>query len=65
VLLGAIGTLWYANLVVLIVALTDYPGSKVLHPYAMPIGLVFFVLTACFRQVYSIKKQDSGEDDDD
>jgi hypothetical protein len=64
ILLGGVGTLWYANLVVLIVAYTDYPGSAALREYKLLIGLVFFVTTACFRQVYAMKKQDSVEDDD-
>lgn len=64
ILLGGIGTVWYANLVILIVAYTDFPGSAALREYKMLIGLVFLVMTAAFRQVYSINKHESPKDDD-
>lgn len=63
VLLGGIGTIWYANLVLLIVANCDYPGSSALRPYKLLIGLTFLVVTGCFRQVYSMKKQDADPED--
>jgi hypothetical protein len=64
VLLGGIGTLWYATLVMLIVAYNDYPGYMALRDYQTMIGMVFLVLTACLIQVYVLKKQDPDVDDD-
>ena len=64
VLLGAIGTLWYATLVILIVSLTDFPGSALFRNYSMMIGVVFVLLTGCFRQTYVVKKREVLPDED-
>ncbi|MEO6520213.1 MAG: hypothetical protein ABIN91_00925 [Mucilaginibacter sp.] len=63
VLLGGIGTLWYAVLVMLIVADNDYPGSAALRDYKSMIGMVFLVFTACLIQVYFLKRQKDEDDD--
>jgi uncharacterized membrane protein (DUF485 family) len=64
ILLAGVGLVWYINLILLIVSCCDYPGSDILRDYTMPIGLVFLVATACFRQTYTMKKREAQPADE-
>lgn len=49
--------LWYTNLVLLIISVTDFPGSRQLRDYDWLIGILFLVSSACFRQIYLLWKR--------
>ncbi|WP_147425643.1 hypothetical protein [Mucilaginibacter gracilis] len=57
ILLSTLGVLWYTNLVMLIVSMTDFPGSYELRDYKLLIGLVLIFMTGCFRQTYVMWKK--------
>lgn len=63
-MLWAIGAVWYADLVALIVSMSEYPGSHQLRDHKLSIALILLFLTGCFWQTYAIWKRSRPAEDE-